>query len=112
MVRLRNTLPVGQYDFPKGLFFGGHLPSATQKILADNLAKWIGSSSEVVHIDFHTGLGKWGTYKLLVDLPATSEAYSRLPQHFGVNAVEAFNPEGVSYKIRGGLGTWCHIKSG
>lgn len=107
MLKLRNTLPVGQYDFPKGLFFGGHFPSATQVILADNLPKWIGSSSEVVHIDFHTGLGQFGTYKLLLDIPVTSESYSRLTQHFGANAVEPFNPEGVSYKIRGGLGTWC-----
>jgi Protein of unknown function (DUF2817) len=107
MRKLMNTLPVGQYDYPKGLFFGGHLPSATQEILVNSLPKWIGSSSEVVHIDFHTGLGKWGTYKLLLDIPATSEAYSRLAQHFGGNAVEPFEPEGVSYKIRGGLGTWC-----
>jgi hypothetical protein len=107
MLRLRNTLPVGQYDFPKGLFFGGHSPSKTQEILANNLPKWIGSSSEVVHIDFHTGLGKWGTYKLLLDLPETSEAYSRLSQRFEANAIEPFDPQGVSYKIRGGLGTWC-----
>ena len=107
MLRLRNTLPVGQYDFPKGLFFGGHCPSKTQEILASNLPKWVGSSSEVVHIDFHTGLGKWGTYKLLLDLPETSEGYLRLSRRFGASTIEPFDPKGVSYKIRGGLGTWC-----
>lgn len=112
MLRLRNTLPVGQYDFPKGLFFGGHCPSKTQEILASNLPKWIGSSSEVVHIDFHTGLGKWGSYKLLLDLPETSEAYSRLSRCFGASTIEPFDPKGVSYKICGGLGTWCqHLLS-
>ena len=62
MTSLRNTLPVGQYDYPKGLFFGGNAPSKIQEVLAENLSQWIGNTSEVLHLDFHTGLGKWGTY--------------------------------------------------
>lgn len=113
MQNLRNTFPVGQYDFPKGLFFGGYCPSKTQEILAYGLPKWIGRSSEVMHIDFHTGLGKWGTYKLLLELPETSEAYLRLSRSFGANTIEAFDPKGVSYEIRGSLGNWCqHLLSG
>jgi hypothetical protein len=104
MASLRNTLPVGQYDFPKGLFFGGNAPSKTQEILAANLPQWIGNASEVLHLDFHTGLGKWGTYKLLLN---TSESYTRISKRFGADAVESFSTEGVSYQIRGGLGTWC-----
>jgi hypothetical protein len=104
MASLRNTLPVGQYDFPKGLFFGGNEPSTTQEILAANLPQWIGNASEVLHLDFHTGLGKWGTYKLLLN---TSEPYTRIAKRFGADAVESFSTEGISYQIRGGLGTWC-----
>jgi hypothetical protein len=107
MTSLRNTLPVGQYDFPKGLFFGGHAPSRTQEVLASNLPQWIGNASGVVHIDFHTGLGRWGTYKLLLDAPATSASYSRLAQRFGAETIEPFSTEGVSYPIRGGFNTWC-----
>jgi predicted deacylase len=107
MTSLRNTFPVGQYDFPKGLFFGGHAPSKTQEILASHLPQWIGNASEVVHIDFHTGLGAWGTYKLLLDASATAEACSRLAERFGVETIEPFSTEGVSYPIRGGLGDWC-----
>ncbi|MEG4814085.1 M14 family metallopeptidase [Microcoleus sp. K5-D4] len=107
MTSLKNTFPVGQYDFPKGLFFGGHAPSKTQEILASNLPQWIGNASEVVHIDFHTGLGRWGTYKLLFDGSATSESCSRLAQRFGAEKIEPNNTEGVSYPIRGGLKTWC-----
>ncbi|WP_333312367.1 MULTISPECIES: DUF2817 domain-containing protein [unclassified Microcoleus] len=107
MTSLRNTFPVGQYDFPKGLFFGGHSPSKTQEILASNLPQWIGNASEVLHIDFHTGLGRWGTYKLLLDASATSESCSRLAQRFGVETIEPNSTEGVSYPIRGGLKTWC-----
>jgi hypothetical protein len=106
MTSLRNTLPVGQYDFPKGLFFGGNRPSKIQEILAANLTQWIGNASEVLHIDFHTGLGKWGIYKLLLGLtqPTSSQ---RLAERFGADVVEISSTEGVSYQIRGGLGTWC-----
>jgi predicted deacylase len=107
MTSLKNTLPVGQYDFPKGLFFGGHAPSKTQEILSKHLPQWIGKASEVVHIDFHTGLGRWGTYKLLLTTSKNSEAYSRLARQFGTENIEPFSSEGVSYEIRGGLGTWC-----
>jgi hypothetical protein len=107
MASLRNTLPVGQYDFQKGLFFGGHAPSKTQEILSENLAQWIGEVSEVIHVDFHTGLGYWGAYKLLLADSATSESHAKLTPLFGADAIEPFNPEGVSYPIRGGLGSWC-----
>jgi len=107
MTSLKNTLPVGQYDFPKGLFFGGHTSSKTQEILSQNLPEWIGNSSEVIHIDFHTGLGRSGTYKLLLASSATPESYSRLTCRFGAKSIEPCSSEGVSYPIRGGLGTWC-----
>ena len=106
MTSLKNTFTVGQYDFPKGLFFGGNAPSKTQEILASNLPQWIGNS-EVVHIDFHTGLGRWGTYKLLLDTSATSESCSSLAKRFGEETIEPHSTEGVSYPIRGGLKTWC-----
>ncbi len=107
MTSLRNTLLVGQYDFSKGLFFGGNAPSKTQKILAENLSKWIGNTSEVLHLDFHTGLGKWGTYRLLMDASAQTKSYTRLTERFGADTVDISSTEGVSYQIRGGLETWC-----
>jgi len=106
MNSLRSTLPAGQYDFPKGLFFGGNATSKTQEILAANLAQWIGNTSEVLHIDFHTGLGKLGTYKLLLGL-TQPPSFKRLVERFGAETIESNSTEGVSYPIRGGLKTWC-----
>ncbi len=107
MRRLTNTLPVGQYDYPKGLFFGGDGPSETQQILVENLSSWIGNVSEVLHIDLHTGLGKWETYKLLFEGVSTSETFQRLVQKFGIDKIEAFSSEITGYQNRGGLGEWC-----
>ncbi|MBW4562078.1 MAG: M14 family metallopeptidase [Mojavia pulchra JT2-VF2] len=103
---LINTLPVGQYDFPQGLFFGGHSPSKTYQILAANLPRWVDNATDVLHIDFHTGLGKKATYKLFIDDSSDSENASWLTEKFGAE-VEPYQPGSNAYKIRGGLGTWC-----
>jgi predicted deacylase len=105
MTSLKNTLPIGQYDYPQGLFYGGQAPSKTQQILSANLPRWVGNASEIIHVDFHTGLGRWGTYKLLVD--GQNMPMNKLVRQFGAEAIQASSPEGVAYKIRGGLGTWC-----
>lgn len=108
MTSIKNTLPVGQYDFPQGLFFGGNSPAQTHQILAANLPRWVGNATEVLHIDLHTGLGRKGTYKLLVDAPE-SERFQWLAANFG-NNVESITASGTAYTIRGGFGTWCKAK--
>ncbi|BAY26882.1 hypothetical protein NIES2100_66980 [Calothrix sp. NIES-2100] len=107
---LTKTLPVGQYDFPQGLFFGGHSPSKTYHILDANLSRWIGEATDVVHIDLHTGLGKKATYKLFIDDPPESKSHQWLTEKFGADYVEADQTRKVTYKFRGGLGTWCQAK--
>ena len=107
LTSLINALPVGQFAFPKGLFFGGYASSKTQDILSHNLPEWIGNASEVIHIDFHTGLGRSGSYKLLPSPSTTTESFSRLSHRFGSINIEPFGSAVVSYLIRGGLGPWC-----
>ena len=104
---LMNTFPEGQYNYPKGLFFGGAKKSNTQKILYENLPRLIGNASEVIHIDLHTGLGKLNTFKLLIDETDKQEQHERLIKRFGNDNIEIFNIRGSAYKVRGGLGSWC-----
>ncbi len=110
MTTLKNTLPVGQYDFPQGLFFGGHSPSKTYQLLDENLPRWVGDATDVVHIDLHTGLGRRATYKLLIEESADSERAQWLAEKFGADVVESLEPKGTAYSIRGGLGKWCQAK--
>ncbi len=105
MPALKDTLPVGQYDFPKGLFFGGNGPSRTQMILKKQLPRWLRTADRVIHIDFHSGIGTWAGYKLFPN--HTDEArLSRLNEVFGAESIEPWDPAKTSYTIRGGLGEW------
>lgn len=103
---LKQAVAGGQYEYPRGLFFGGRGPSRLQPLLADRLPAWVGSAVEVVHLDFHTGLGRMGTAALLVDaLDPTCRA--RLVATFGPDLIREWSPGGIAYRTRGGLGTWC-----
>jgi hypothetical protein len=103
---LKTAVATGQYEFPQGLFFGGHGPSKVQELWQAHASEWIGKPERVLHVDLHTGLGKWGSYALCVDLPADHPRVARLGREFGPGFVQGFDTKGVLYEIRGGLGRW------
>ncbi|MFT3925478.1 MAG: DUF2817 domain-containing protein [Myxococcales bacterium] len=103
---LKTAVATGQYEFPQGLFFGGHAPSRVQELWREHGPSWIGKPERVLHVDFHTGLGKWGSYALCVDLPAQHPRVAALSREFGAKFVQGFDTKGVLYEIRGGLGRW------
>jgi hypothetical protein len=104
---IKKTLAIGQYEYPRGLFFGGHGPTQTQRILAENLPRWLAAAKTVVHVDFHTGLGQRATYKLFPKESVDKDHQSRLMQRFGAESLEFPSDRSLSYPIRGGLGQWC-----
>jgi hypothetical protein len=107
MSTLKNTLPVGQYEFPQGLFFGGKARSQTQQILTAHLRRWLGLAKQVLHLDLHSGLGKWGTYQLFSPLTADSPRYRWLDRHFDKESILTIDAEDSVYQPHGTLGNWC-----
>jgi hypothetical protein len=103
---LKNAIAQGQYEFPGGLFFGGKAASESQRILREHAPSWLGAPERVVHLDFHTGLGPWGTYQLGMDKPAADPRIHQLKREFGEKRVTGYDPSGVLYEIQGGLGQW------
>jgi hypothetical protein len=104
---LRAALAGGQYDYPHGLFYGGARPSTARRLLEAHLERWIGGSSRVLHLDLHTGLGRWATFKLLADDPLGEARTAWLGRCFGPGALEDSDAPGVAYAARGSLGSWC-----
>jgi hypothetical protein len=107
MPALKQAVASGQYDYPKGLFYGGDRPSCTSEILSSQFDRWLGHSLRVMHFDFHTGLGAWATWKLLIDYPLTEEQRGWLSCCFGPDAFEANDPNKTAYTVRGSFGRWC-----
>jgi Protein of unknown function (DUF2817) len=105
---LKRAIAGGQYDFPLGLFFGGHGPSPTRRLLEAEMPRWIGSAEHVIHLDVHTGLGPSGNLALLLEDTVTADRVRWLSDRFGEDRVEWWG-EGIAYPTRGGLGTWCQL---
>jgi predicted deacylase len=101
----------GQYAFPRGLFFGGTGESEIARLLGAELPRCLGDASRVFHLDFHTGLGPWATYKLLADFRLTDEE-RRLTLAMGHDSLVIEPEETPSgyYRSRGGLGGWCRAR--
>jgi predicted deacylase len=100
------TLPVGQYDYPDWLFFGGAGPSQSGHALQNFLPSVLDEAEEVAHLDFHTGLGSWATGELLV---SESEGLGNCEwwrSHFGADQVTQVKSFTKSYEVRGGFGPW------
>ncbi len=111
---LKQSVAGGQYKYPRGLFFGGYGPGKSTQIVYENCNSWIGLSEKLVHIDFHSGLGSFGTYKLLLSEGAGSENCSWYTDAFGIDSVEPLEtPEGTAYKVSGLFGEWMqkHFES-
>ena len=102
---LKNTVAVGQYEYPSGLFFGGRSPTASTRIVQRNFSRWIGDARHVVHIDLHCGLGAFGQYKLLLPPSLDSRKRDSLAESFGPDVLESL-PDGIAYPARGIMGAW------
>jgi hypothetical protein len=108
---LKQAVAGGQYDFPRGLFFGGRGPSQTMLKLAEHWRRLVDGSQQVVHFDFHTGLGRWGTCKLLLEQSLTEQQHAWLCRWYGADSFEETRSQGVAYQCRGGFLKWCAAQS-
>jgi hypothetical protein len=106
MPALQQAVASGQYEFPRGLFFGGSGPSRTHQLLNENLGRWLQGGQDVVHLDFHSGLGPYGQCKLLIEYPLSDRPRARLTNWFGTGSFEC-NTSSNAYDAGGGLGRWC-----
>jgi hypothetical protein len=103
---LKEAVAGGQYDYPKGLFFGGHAPARVHELLDRLLPAWIGAAETALHIDFHTGLGRWGEFALLFEFDLDERRRAWLAERFGPDRIHGPDPNDIAYHARGALGRW------
>jgi hypothetical protein len=110
MPALKQAIAGGQYEYPQGLFFGGRGPSESNDLIDAGMPAWLGGAEQVVHLDFHTGLGESGRCQLLMDTPPTEVQRKRLVDWFGPESFQISESTGVAYEARGGWGRWCVMR--
>ena len=93
---VKNAVAQGQYDFPSGLFFGGHSLQEGPQLYRSWLQKNIRSPRFLVALDVHTGLGRFGEEVLFC------YTNHRVPD-IGKKPAAVSDP--VGYTILGGLQT-------
>jgi hypothetical protein len=107
MSKVKQAIAEGQYEYPQGLFFGGNRLEQTALIVQQEFDNWLADSERVVHLDVHTGLGKYATYKLLIDYQLSDIQLSTLQNCFGVEQIEVSDAAKVAYAANGGWSRWC-----
>jgi hypothetical protein len=87
---LAQAIAAGQYEFSQGLFYGGREREPSLVIFAGLLAapRFVGVQ-RIWHFDLHTGLGRYGHYQLLLDVPPAAREFSLLTCVFGAQAVKS-----------------------
>jgi len=103
LAALRQAVAEGQYDYPKGLFFGGHRREEGPEKLRYYLAERLHDVRRIAAIDIHTGLGDFGEDHLLVDADGSAEANQSMLEVYG-KRVQGLDMSGVAYKVRGDQG--------
>ncbi len=107
LAALKESIAAGQYDFPKGLFFGGHGPCESTRLVQSGIAEWIGNCHDIVHIDIHSGLGSFADCRLLLVQPEDDPDCHWYRSTYKTMQVEPLAvADGCAYVASGAMGTW------
>lgn len=64
---LRQAILQGQYEIPKGIYFGGNDFEPQIKVLRPYLKNIAGNYNQILHLDIHTGYGERGVLHLFIN---------------------------------------------
>ncbi len=98
---VKQAVAQGQYDFPRGLFYGGGQLEEGPRRYLDWVAQHLSKIFTVLAIDVHTGLGNWAVDTLLVQPP--NPPSPGLDQALGRALTDAAVDDSTAYVVRGGL---------
>jgi len=102
---VKQAVTGGQYVDPHGIFFGGYKLQQELVLFSDWAKRYLANAGQVIVVDLHSGLGKFGDYTLLIDHPLESEEHLRAVDIFGASKVHGSNPQhAISYITSGSLG--------
>jgi hypothetical protein len=100
---LFNARVKGQYSYADGLFYGGNQREWSNLVLERIVHEHLTPARQVVLIDWHTGLGKYGEPFFLSFSPADSDEYRQATRWWGRDRIENARPHGLARPAYSGL---------
>jgi Protein of unknown function (DUF2817) len=91
----------GQWDHPRGLFYGGKDLSWSRRTLTDILTSKLDLAKRVCVLDFHTGLGSYGYAEPIIGLRRDTPGFARVRSWIGGGAKSLYGDGSVSSEIVG-----------
>ena len=103
--RLKQAVAEGQYEFERGLFFGGKGLEQGPRTFLDWTAKHLAQADYVLALDVHTGLGPPGEETLLPEPGVCATPTVRLAEALERELIDVTQTRGPAYVVRGGMGS-------
>ena len=75
--KIKTAIEGGQYNYPKGLFYGGTSESWSNITIRTVLSRYLADVNQAIIVDIHTGLGEYGDAEIILNLPEESEEFRR-----------------------------------
>jgi len=98
---VKQAIAQGQYDFPRGLFYGGAQLEAGPRLFLDWLERRVSTAKTVLAIDVHTGLGRWARDTLFAE--PGRDTPQGLAAALGSALVDTHVDPSAAYPIHGAL---------
>lgn len=100
---LQNALTSGQYNHPKGVYYGGNEPSWSNITLMNFMDELCIGTSKLIAIDMHTGLGNFGHGEILTDCIKGTKEFNNLYEIWGDETASTKSDDSISAHINGAL---------
>jgi hypothetical protein len=97
----QTAVSAGQWQHPRGLFYGGSCPSWSRQTLEAILTSNLREASRVCILDFHTGLGPYGYAEPIIGRARTDPGFARTRAWIGAAAKSLFADGSVSSELKG-----------
>ena len=100
---LQSAISRGQYNHPKGIFFGGTTETWSNHTLQKIVERHLSQASRVVLVDVHTGLGEYGAVEGITEIDPGTSRYEWMLRCSGIPITNPLAGDAVSPPVHGPL---------
>lgn len=97
---LKQAVAGGQYEYPKGLYFGGTKTEDSVKFLEEFFLTRLSEARDIFVIDIHSGLGDYAGEIMMVDAVAPADLPEVCRDYLSTEPFYA-TPAGIAYQTSG-----------